>query len=171
MRVVDPRNGSDDFLPLRVTELENLPVLVNDDNPALLLGGLEQERLEVGNEAAIEIAAGGLIKGVGPQRPYDQGVAEAMATVSWPLVGNEPPPWIALPALSVTRGNVLAAYQAGLAPARAARVAGSPRVETVGSARGPRQHRAEPDETTRLVSRVGPGCDNGGRAPIRLDPK
>jgi ribose transport system substrate-binding protein len=67
--------------------------------------------VDLGNEAAIEIAAGGLIKGVGAQQPYDQGVAEAMATVM-ALVGNEPPPWIALPALSVTRGNVLAAYQA-----------------------------------------------------------
>jgi ribose transport system substrate-binding protein len=67
--------------------------------------------VDLGNEAAAEIARDGLIVGVGAQMPYDLGVAEATATVM-ALVGAEPPPWVALPALSVTRVNVVEAYQA-----------------------------------------------------------
>jgi ribose transport system substrate-binding protein len=67
--------------------------------------------IDLGNETALEIAAGGLIVGVGAQMPYDLGVAEATATIM-ALVGAEPPPWVALPALAVTRENVLAAYEA-----------------------------------------------------------
>ena len=48
--------------------------------------------------------------GVGAQMPYDLGVAEATATIM-ALVGAEPPPWVALPALSVTRRNVVEAYE------------------------------------------------------------
>ena len=66
--------------------------------------------IDLGDLAAAEIARGGLIKGVGAQRPYDQGVAEAMAAIM-ALVGGEPPPWIALPGLSVTRENVIEAYE------------------------------------------------------------
>lgn len=67
--------------------------------------------IDLGNEVAIEIARRGLITGVGAQMPYDLGVAEATATIM-ALVGAEPPPWVALPALSVTRENVLDAYRA-----------------------------------------------------------
>jgi ribose transport system substrate-binding protein len=67
--------------------------------------------IDLGDFAAMEIARGGLIKGVGAQRPYDQGVAEATAAIL-ALVGGEPPPWIALPGLSVTRENVVEAYEA-----------------------------------------------------------
>jgi ribose transport system substrate-binding protein len=89
------------------------------DEPAVLvasaLRGIGRElpitTIDLGNEAAIEIAGGGLIKGVGAQLPYDQGVAEALATIM-ALGGDEPPPWVVVPALSVTWSNVLAAYQA-----------------------------------------------------------
>jgi ribose transport system substrate-binding protein len=67
--------------------------------------------IDLGNDAAVEIAAGGLIKGVGAQQPYDLGVAEALATIM-ALAGEEPPPWIAMPALAVTRSNVVEAYEA-----------------------------------------------------------
>jgi ribose transport system substrate-binding protein len=89
------------------------------DEPALQVASAlrsVQRRLpiatvDLGNEVAIELAQGDLIKGLGAQRPYDQGVAEATATVM-ALLGDEPPPWVALPALSVTRRNVLKAYEA-----------------------------------------------------------
>lgn len=67
--------------------------------------------VDLGNEVAIELAAGGPIKGVSAQRPYDQGVTAAIAMLQ-SLVGREPPTWIALPGLSVTQANVVEAYQA-----------------------------------------------------------
>jgi ribose transport system substrate-binding protein len=66
--------------------------------------------IDLGNEMALEIARGGPVVGVGAQMPYDLGVAEATATIM-ALVGAEPPPWVALPALSVTRRNVVEAYE------------------------------------------------------------
>lgn len=65
--------------------------------------------IDLGSEAAIELARDGLIKGIGAQQPFDLGVAEATATIM-ALVGAEPPPWVALPALPVTRANILDAY-------------------------------------------------------------
>lgn len=66
--------------------------------------------VDLGNEAALEMARGGLIKGVGAQRPYDQGVAEANAAIL-ALLGREPPPWVALPAIAVTPDTVLDSYR------------------------------------------------------------
>jgi ribose transport system substrate-binding protein len=66
--------------------------------------------IDLGIDAAVEIAAGGLIKGVGAQQPYDQGMAEALVAIM-ALVGDEPPPWVALAGLSVTRDNVIEAYE------------------------------------------------------------
>jgi ribose transport system substrate-binding protein len=40
---------------------------------------------------AIEMARNGLIKGVGAQRPYDQGVVEALLA-GYGLLGNPRPP-------------------------------------------------------------------------------
>ncbi len=89
------------------------------DEPAVrvvrALRAIEREipivTIDLGNEAAAEIARGGLIRGVGAQMPYDLGVAEATATIM-ALVGAEPPAWVALPAVPVTRDNVLDAYEA-----------------------------------------------------------
>jgi ribose transport system substrate-binding protein len=67
--------------------------------------------IDLGNDVAREIARGDIIKGVGAQRPYDLGVAEARGAII-ALTGGEPPPWIANPALSVTRANILDAYEA-----------------------------------------------------------
>jgi ribose transport system substrate-binding protein len=66
--------------------------------------------IDLGNEVALEMANGGLIKGVGAQQPYDQGVAEALAAIK-ALLGKETPAWVALPAVPVTQKNVLQAYQ------------------------------------------------------------
>ena len=66
--------------------------------------------IDLGNEAVIEMSGGGLIKGIGAQQPYDQGVAVANATLV-SLLGRQPPFWVALPGLSVTPQNVVEAYQ------------------------------------------------------------
>jgi ribose transport system substrate-binding protein len=71
---------------------------------------LPMTTIDLGNDVALELAAGGAIKGVGAQQPYDQGVAVATATIM-SLVGRQPPPWVALPGLSVTQENVVEAYQ------------------------------------------------------------
>jgi ribose transport system substrate-binding protein len=65
---------------------------------------------DLGSEAALELARGGMIKGIAAQRPFDQGVAEAEAAIS-ALLGRETPAWIALGALSVTRENLVESFQ------------------------------------------------------------
>jgi ribose transport system substrate-binding protein len=66
--------------------------------------------VDLGEEVAIELAGGGLIKGLGAQQPYDQGVAEALAAINAHL-GKQPPSWVAVRALAVTRDNVLEAFE------------------------------------------------------------
>ena len=66
--------------------------------------------IDLGNDAAIELASGDIIKGIGAQQPYDQGVAVAKATLL-ALAGQQPPPWVALPGVSVTARNVIETYQ------------------------------------------------------------
>ena len=88
------------------------------DEPAMLVVAAMRNRaielpmttVDLGNNSALELADGTLIKGIGAQRPYDQGVAAAEATIH-SLLGNEMPPWIALPGLSVQPDNVVEAYQ------------------------------------------------------------
>ncbi|HEY1722993.1 MAG TPA: substrate-binding domain-containing protein [Magnetospirillaceae bacterium] len=71
---------------------------------------LPMTTIDLGNAAAIELASGQILKGIGAQQPYDQGTAVAMATVI-ALIGREPPPWVALPGLSVSTKDVIEAYQ------------------------------------------------------------
>jgi ribose transport system substrate-binding protein len=66
--------------------------------------------IDLGNDVAIELGLGGLVKGVGAQQPYDLGIAEATAMIM-ALVEEEPPPWIVIPALSVNRANVRESYE------------------------------------------------------------
>jgi ribose transport system substrate-binding protein len=88
------------------------------DEPAMqAVAALRARRLELpmttidlGNEAAIEMAGGGLVKGIGAQQPYDQGKAVAAAALL-SLLGRQPPPWVALPGLAVTPKTVVEAYQ------------------------------------------------------------
>ena len=89
------------------------------DEPALAVARALREAgrpipmttVDLGSGIALEIARGELVKGAGAQLPFDQGEAEAMAAIM-ALAGDEPPAWIALPALAVTRDNVIDAYQA-----------------------------------------------------------
>lgn len=66
--------------------------------------------IDLGENAARIIAEGGLIKGLGAQLPYDQGVTEAKLAAC-ALLGKETPPYVAVPALLVTRDNILEAYR------------------------------------------------------------
>ena len=88
------------------------------DEPAILAAMALQEMaaqipvttIDLGNAVAINMAKRGLIKGVGAQRPYDQGKAAASATLL-ALLGRQLPSWVALPGISVTSDNVIEAYQ------------------------------------------------------------
>jgi ribose transport system substrate-binding protein len=66
--------------------------------------------IDLGLNVAISLAQGGIVKGLGAQRPFDQGVTEAILA-GYGLLGKEAPPFVALPALPVTRENVLEAWQ------------------------------------------------------------
>jgi ribose transport system substrate-binding protein len=66
--------------------------------------------VDLGLESAIEIAKGGPLKATGSQRPYDQGVAEAMAMMK-ALIGQTPPAWIGVQSLPVVQANVLESYK------------------------------------------------------------
>jgi ribose transport system substrate-binding protein len=89
------------------------------DEPALLVmeavkaAGLDIPiaTVDLGSSVALEIARGGLFKGVGATLAYDQGVAEAMATIM-ALAGEEPPTWVVLPAQPITRDTIIEGYEA-----------------------------------------------------------
>lgn len=66
--------------------------------------------IDLGTTVALEIANGGLVRGLGAQLPYDQGVAEAILA-GYALLGKETPPYVAVPALPVTRDNIIDAWK------------------------------------------------------------
>ena len=66
--------------------------------------------IDLGLNVAVEMARNGLIKGLGAQLPYDQGVTEAMLA-GYGLLGKPAPAYVALPALPVTRENLLDAWK------------------------------------------------------------
>jgi ribose transport system substrate-binding protein len=66
--------------------------------------------IDLGQNVAVSIAQDGIVKGLGAQRPFDQGVTEAMLA-GYGLLGKEAPAYVALPALPVTHENVLEAWQ------------------------------------------------------------
>ena len=66
--------------------------------------------VDLGLNVAVEMAENGLVKGVGAQRPYDQGVVEALLA-GYGLLGKPAPAYVALPALPVTRENLLDAWK------------------------------------------------------------
>jgi ribose transport system substrate-binding protein len=66
--------------------------------------------IDLGRNVAMEIARGGLVYGLGAQRPFDQGVNEA-ELAAYGLLGKDAPAYVALPALPVTRANVVAAWE------------------------------------------------------------
>ena len=65
---------------------------------------------DLGENVAINMASDGVIKGLSAQRPYDQGVTEAMLA-GYGLLGKAAPAYVALPALPVTKANLADAWQ------------------------------------------------------------
>ncbi len=66
--------------------------------------------IDLGLNVAVEIASDGIVKGLGAQRPFDQGVTEAILA-GYGLLGKTAPAYVALSALPVTRDNVLDAWK------------------------------------------------------------
>jgi ribose transport system substrate-binding protein len=66
--------------------------------------------VDLGVQSAIEIAKGGPLKATGSQRPYDQGVAEALAMMK-ALIGQTPPAWVGVQSLPVVQSNVLESFK------------------------------------------------------------
>jgi ribose transport system substrate-binding protein len=64
---------------------------------------------DLGENVAINMAQDGVIKGLSAQRPYDQGVTEAMLA-GYGLLGKAAPAYVALPALPVTKANLADAW-------------------------------------------------------------
>jgi len=62
--------------------------------------------MDLGTNTALEIAKDGVIKGSGSQMPYHQGVAEAILA-GYALLGKPAPAYVAVPALKVTKENLL----------------------------------------------------------------
>jgi ribose transport system substrate-binding protein len=65
---------------------------------------------DLGKNVAVELARNGLVKGLGAQRPFDQGVTEAKLA-AYGLLGKKAPIYVALPALPTTHANVLQAWR------------------------------------------------------------
>jgi ribose transport system substrate-binding protein len=65
---------------------------------------------DLGKNVAIDMARNALVKGLGAQRPFDQGATEAKLA-AYGLIGKKAPIYVALPALPVTHANVLKAWQ------------------------------------------------------------
>ncbi|HXS49210.1 MAG TPA: substrate-binding domain-containing protein [Sphingomicrobium sp.] len=66
---------------------------------------------DLGENVAINMAQGSYVKGLGAQRPYDQGVTEAKLA-AYGLLGKKAPDYVALPSLAVTMDNLLDAWKA-----------------------------------------------------------
>ncbi|MFB9328660.1 substrate-binding domain-containing protein [Paenibacillus aurantiacus] len=62
--------------------------------------------VDLGTNVAISIASDGIVRGLGAQLPYDQGVAQAILA-GYALLGKQAPAYIASPAIKVTKENVL----------------------------------------------------------------
>jgi ribose transport system substrate-binding protein len=66
--------------------------------------------IDLGQNVAIDMARGGYVKGLGAQRPFDQGVTEAKLA-GYGLLGKTAPAYVALPALPVEKSNLLDAWK------------------------------------------------------------
>ena len=66
--------------------------------------------IDLGENVAISMAQGGFVHGLGAQRPYDQGVTEALLA-GYGLLDKEAPAFVALPALPVTKDTLLDGWQ------------------------------------------------------------
>nr|WP_276315518.1 substrate-binding domain-containing protein [Mesorhizobium jarvisii] len=66
--------------------------------------------VDLGSAIAEALLGGKIVKGVAAQRPFEQGEIAAMAAIVG-LSGNAVPPWIVLPGVAVTSGNVAEVYK------------------------------------------------------------
>jgi ribose transport system substrate-binding protein len=73
-------------------------------------GDLVITTVDLGFNVALELARGGLVFGVGAQRPFDLGVHEA-ELAAYGLLEKRAPAYVALPALPVSRLSVLDAWE------------------------------------------------------------
>lgn len=64
----------------------------------------------LGNEVALAMAQNNFIAGIGSQRPFDQGVAEARQA-ALAMIGAETHPYVAVPSLAVNRSNLAQSYK------------------------------------------------------------
>jgi ribose transport system substrate-binding protein len=88
-------------------------VLAEDASQAARAAGrhdLVITTIDLGMNVALEIAGDGLIKGLGAQLPYQQGVAEAILA-GYSVLGKQAPAYVAVPALKVTKENILDAWK------------------------------------------------------------
>ena len=65
--------------------------------------------IDLGKTVAVAIAKGDIVRGLGAQRPFDQGVTEALLA-GYGLLGKKAPAYVALNALPVTKENVAQAW-------------------------------------------------------------
>jgi ribose transport system substrate-binding protein len=66
--------------------------------------------MDLGENVAIEMARGGMIKGIASQRPYDAGIIEAKLA-GYALLGKEAPAYVALPAGPVVKDTLLNSWK------------------------------------------------------------
>ncbi|ADU28659.1 substrate-binding domain-containing protein [Evansella cellulosilytica] len=66
--------------------------------------------IDLGSGVALDMARNQHIKGIGAQLPFDQGVAEAILA-GYAILGKEAPSYVAVPALTVTRDNLLESWK------------------------------------------------------------
>ncbi|MDQ0217424.1 sugar ABC transporter substrate-binding protein [Peribacillus cavernae] len=65
---------------------------------------------DLGTNVGLEMASDGVVKGLGAQLPFDQGIAEAILA-GYALLGKEAPPYVTTPALNVTKDNILDSWK------------------------------------------------------------
>lgn len=80
--------------------------------------------IDLGENVAIDMARGGYIHGLGAQRPFEQGVTEAILA-GYGLLDREAPAYVALPALPVMQDNLLDAWEEVYSTEAPATVVGS----------------------------------------------
>lgn len=62
--------------------------------------------MDLGENVAIEMAKGGMVKGIASQRPREAGIIEARLA-AYALLGKAAPAYVALPAAPVTKDNLM----------------------------------------------------------------
>lgn len=67
--------------------------------------------VNVASDIALDLANGGMVKAIGAQLPYDEGVAEANFA-GRAIIGSTNPSYLAFPAAPFLRNNVLSAWNA-----------------------------------------------------------